>query len=326
MPITEFQAPSTTRGLEAKTRFVVGVDLGGTKTTLVAATGDARIAARTSIPTPHTEESLAAWLSATIRRFVKEEGHAPESLQAVGIGVPGSVDLASGEVFLAPNLGWNARYPLRGRLEEALSVPVLMDNDVNMAAVGEQAFGAARSARNFVFVAVGTGLGAGIVIDGKLYRGSHWTAGEIGYMTVSDDCPSQVYTDLGYLERVASGRGIAEAAQRAGLASRRSQNAEVVAMDAKGVFAAAARGEAQAQSIVDQAETSLALGLVNIIALMDPELIVIGGGVALNKTILEPIRTAVRRLIPTETRIVMSELGAEAQVLGAAATALAKAG
>ncbi len=204
--------------VDASTGYVLGVDLGGTKTTIVASTGLGSIAVPVCRLTTGKGRPLeASWLVASVRRFIATAGLDPGLLKAIGIGVPGSVDIETGEVFLAPNLGWSSKYPLRAHLETALGVPVLMDNDVNMAAIGEMSFGAARSVKNFVFVAVGTGIGAGIVVDRRLYRGSHWCAGEIGYMAVSDSCLDGAYTDHGYMELIASGGGIAGVAREAGL-------------------------------------------------------------------------------------------------------------
>lgn len=306
--------------------FVVGVDLGGTKTIVAAASLNERILGKLKVMTPKQDGPLqAAWLLGLIGDFLNRNGLPIEGLKALAVGVPGAVDGEAGDVFLAPNLGWTQRYPLRRLLCDALRVPVLIDNDVNMAAIGEKSYGVAKGVKDFVFVAVGTGIGAGIVIDGRVYRGAHWSAGEIGYQVLSRDCLSHTYNDHGYLELVASGQGICQQISEL-LEATGAAVGERTYLDTEQVFRAAAAGDPVANKVVGEALDSLGMGLANIIALLDPELIVLGGGVLNDECTLEPIRNTVRRLIPTKTRITMSALGTVAQALGALATAFILAG
>ncbi|MGE5584411.1 MAG: ROK family protein [Bacillota bacterium] len=306
--------------------YALGIDVGGTKTIITAMGLDEVVLKRGRFATAQGGDPLeAAWLVTLVSTFLQRTGLRSDRLKALAIGVPGAVDMMTGHVSLAPNLGWMEPYPLRQLLEDALGIPVLVDNDVNMAAIGEQRYGIAKGVKDFVFVAVGTGIGAGIVIDNRVYRGSHWTAGEVGYMVLSEDCLGHTYRDHGYLESRASGKGVVQMA--------RDLSIDLQSLDdrarhlhgdlqAERVFHAASRGNATAQKVVDQALSALGLGLANIATLLDPQLIVLGGGVLKNAAILKPLDEAVHRLVPTKADVVLSRLGTEAQVLGAAATAL----
>lgn len=312
--------------------YVLGVDIGGTKTVIMASTLDGHVIAAGTRPTLKANDlSPAELVIFTIEGFVAQTGLQLEGLKGVGVGVPGAVDVETGCVFLAPNLGWMDRCPLRRPVEERLGVPVAVDNDVNMAALGEGAYGVAKGIGNFVFVAVGTGIGAAIVVDNRLYRGAHYCAGEIGYMALDESCLRSTYTDHGYLELVASGKGIAQRARQFGFSGSlyQSQGASYCEdlglgkdLDAEAVFDAAAKGDQVASEVIRQATVVLSLALANIIAVIDPELVVLGGGVFRNKELVGLLGSNVRRLVPSRTIIAPSSLGQEAQAYGGIAAAL----
>lgn len=312
--------------------YVLGVDIGGTKTITMASTLDGDIIAAGIRPTPKANgRPPAEVVILMIEGFLAQTGLRLDGLKGIGVGVPGAVDVERGCVFLAPNLGWMDPYPLRQPVEKRLGVPVAVDNDVNMAALGESVYGVAKGVSNFVFVAVGTGIGAAIVVNNHLYRGAHYCAGEIGYMALDEDCLQSTYTDHGYLELVASGNGIAKRAMQFGFAgglnlSQGPGHCEELEagkdVHAEAVFVAASEGDQVAGEVVRQATVGLSLALANIIALLDPELVVLGGGICRNKELVGLVGSNIRRLVPSRSIIVPSNLGQEAQAYGGIAAAL----
>lgn len=340
MPSDTHMAETSLAGTNANTSafesgYVLGVDLGGTKTLIMASTLGRTVIAKRKWMTPNDEGPLKiTWLVSIIKEFIAAADLPLGHLKAAAMGIPGLVDIETGQVSLAPNLGWTDRYgyAIRQPIEEDLGIPVAIDNDVNMAAIGEKAFGIAKDVRNFVFVAMGTGIGMGIVINGEIYRGAHWSAGEIGYMALDESCLNHVYTDHGYLELMASGGGIAQRAcdilrttgdlRDSASVDENNRLRKKCQLDAKGVFLAAAKGNRAAMEVVEKALNSLALALVNIIAILDPELIILGGGMLKDPRILQILSDIVPRLIHTKTKLVMSKLGMEAQAYGAIAVAL----
>ena len=244
---------------------------------------------------------------------------------ALGIGVPSSVDAERGVVAYANNLpGWTD-ISLGRMLEKECRVPVYVENDANMAAIGEHWRGAARRVANFVFVAVGTGIGTGIFVNGKLYRGRTGAAGEIYRMNLEWPRWAEDFPDTGYLESYASGQGLAAEGRRLlagtaaaapfGLAQER---------DAYFVFEAFRQGNPEARAALEKCFTILAVGLANIVTVLDPELIVLGGGVSQGapEFMLETIGRVGPRLVPDFPPVRLSALGDKAQTCGAIAAAL----
>jgi glucokinase len=244
---------------------------------------------------------------------------------ALGIGVPSAVDAARGVVANANNLpGWS-NLDLRRLIESACRVPVYLENDANMAAIGEHWQGVARGVDNFVFVAIGTGVGAGVFIDGKLYRGRRGAAGEIYRMNLEWPRWMEDFGETGYFESYASGQGLAAAGRRllgpdtaapsAGLAGER---------DAHFVFEAFRRGSPQARAALELCFTILAVGLANVVTVLDPEMIVLGGGVSQGapEFLRETVARVGRRVVPDFPPVRLSRLGDKAQTYGAVASAL----
>ncbi|WP_051580286.1 ROK family transcriptional regulator [Pseudonocardia acaciae] len=230
------------------------------------------------------------------------------------IGSPGVLDPATGRLSLAPNLpGWG-RAGLVDELHAALGVRAAIENDINLAAVGELAFGAGRGVRNFVLVSIGTGVGMGIVINGELYVGGSGAAGEVGFLPSADgDVTEPDSRQHGMTESVASAGGVARAARRAGLTAR----------SAKEVFASAAAGEPKAREIVLAEGRRIGALIAAVTAILDPELVVLAGGVGRNLDMFdEAITRRIAELSPLRPRIVASELGDSGVLQGAVARAL----
>jgi predicted NBD/HSP70 family sugar kinase len=229
------------------------------------------------------------------------------------MGLPGVVDPAQGTVASPANLpGWG-QVPVARILSGDDRVPVALENDANIAALGERWRGAARDWRTFVFVALGTGIGAGVVVDGRLHRGARFFAGEIAYLpTGRSHVRGPFDPDVG-LEGEAGGRAIGPRLSRA-------LGREITTEEA---FALARHGDPRALAIIGEAQEHLAVALSAIAAILDPDGMVVGGGMSLQgEFLLGPVREMVHRQVPTKPPLVVSELGEDAQLCGAIRVAL----
>jgi len=312
-----------------KAVVTLGVDLGGTKieTALVDAAG--RIVASHRHPT-HLEKGPNGVIADVVTSIKTCLGEAGMTAQGLGVGMAGQVDRA-GTVRFAPNLGWR-NVPLQVRLEKALGMPVIVNNDVRAATWGEWRHGAGQGIDDLVCLFVGTGIGGGIVSGGQLLEGYHHTAGELGHMTIVAGgrhcrCPNR-----GCLEAYAGGWAIAERAQEAARVDPKAGQRLVTLagsihqISAATVTQAYTEGDSLARRLVEETAQYLAAGLVSIINAFNPSLLVLGGGVILGlpeyATIVE---CAVREnALPTAVeglRIVIAALGDKAGVIGAAALA-----
>lgn len=270
-------------------------------------------------------EKVLALALEVLRDAMAEAG--VDRLSGAGVGVPGPVDFHRGVSVSPPIMpGWDG-FPVRDAVSRELGCPVVLDNDVNVLAVGEQHAGVARNARDFLFVKIGTGIGCGIVVDGELYRGVDGCAGDIGHIRVDDFGPTCACGNTGCLEAFAGGAALARdatAAARSGrseaLAALLAEKGELTAAD---ISAAVGQGDPVAVQLIRDSGRRVGQVLASLVSFFNPGLIVIGGGVtALGHSLLAEIRgVTYRRSLPLATGslpIVLSELGAEGGVIGAA--------
>lgn len=294
---------------------VIGVDLGGTK--MFGAVADLAGHIQHEIYMPHDQEGpedLLERLCQLIQQLLDAPRPAGQRIRGIGVGAPAVTLYPEGVVVWAPSLGWR-NLPLRDILAQRFALPVFVENDVNLAALGEWGFGSGLGARSLVCIAVGTGIGAGIVVDGAILRGHHQAAGEIGYLVPGPQYLGRRYERFGALESLASGTGIAERARE--LLQRQALPVPDD-LTAEAVFAAARRGEPWAQQVVNETVDYLSLAIANICAVLDPEVVVLGGGVARSSDLLiEPILQRLDGVLPVHPRVVASELGRRATVMGA---------
>jgi predicted NBD/HSP70 family sugar kinase len=298
----------------ARFGHVLGVDLGGTHLRVAVARLDGTILDRT------LEEIDPAGGQDMILRRIVEVGqralaaHGAGRPLAVALATPGIVDVDRGVVVGARNLrGWK-EVPVRRVLADGFGAPVTVDNDVNLAAVGERWHGAGQGHENIVFVSIGTGIGAGIIIDGQVHRGAHYAAGEVNSL------PTGLRNDDGTaigLEDVASGPAIVRRAQSRGVALPRDR------VSADAVFERARSGDEAAAQVIDEAVDALARGIAALIVSVDPCVVVIGGGVSRQgDALLEPLRARLATMVRPRVRLQRSELGVDAQLHGAVFAAL----
>lgn len=311
-------------------KHIVGVDIGGHNIRCALCSGKGEILLRKQAPVDRQAASAEVnvqRVSSLIRQSLEERRLSLSELGCVSLGVPGIVDPDSGSLLAAPNVPHWYNLPLRELLQKELPVPVLLDNDVNLAAVGEHWKGAAAGCRHFFFLALGTGIGGGVFIDGRLHRGAHFAAGEVGYMALDPFSAARRVGDLGWLESVASGLAIGlQGRMRAQMHPQCRLNqlvSEPDQIDSPLVFRAAAEGDATAAQILDEVLEYLSLLVVNISCVLDPELIVFGGGMsAQGEQLLQPIRQRVRAYGFEIPPLQLSSLGENAQLYGAIYTAL----
>ncbi len=234
---------------------------------------------------------------------------------AIGISIPGVVDQASSRVTsLAYNLSAGGDFDSLSVIGERFGVPVLVDNNVNLAAVGERWAGVARGVSTFAFVGIGAGVGMGIVIDDQLVRGAHGAAGEIAYLPSGSDPFDERHRVHGGFEDEVAANGI--------LAAFRAAGGEEPEGGAQAVFEQALAGEEPARGVVDAVGRRLGLAIATVGAVIDPELVVLGGGIGSNPALVAPVRAAVANLLPVPLRVETSRLGDKAALSGAVAIAL----
>ncbi|MCK6628634.1 MAG: ROK family protein [Anaerolineae bacterium] len=262
--------------------------------------------------------------------FIKElcQAAAPfgAPLRGVGVGIPSITVLEDGIITWAPSFGWR-NLPLKQRLQEALELPVFIENSVNLIALGESWRGAGQGLRNLLCLQLGDGIGAGLILNGQLYRGSHYAAGEVGYIIPNERYLGQTYDNYGCLEGLAGSSGIVQRAwQRlqTGQPSILAQT-ELNSLTVEQVLAAASAGDTLAQTVVQETVDYLSIAVANMACIIDPDRIIIGGDLAeFGELFIEPIRTRLAGLIPVTPDIRLSDLGLDAAVLGAVATALSQ--
>jgi glucokinase-like ROK family protein len=306
-PLLEFNADSF---------VVIGVDMGGMKMYGAVSDLGGNVLDELDMGRHGTsgEENFDRLLK-LIDSLLASPKTAGRKVRGVGVGAPGITLHREGIVKWAYSLNW-VNFPLKARLTEKYDLPITVDNDVNLAAMGELWFGAGQDVQNMILITVGSGIGAGIVIDGALYRGGSEASGEIGNILPGPEFLGKNFQDFGALERVASGTGIVNHA-RANLKSQRN-SAEWEALTADDVFTAARQGQAWAASVVNDAIDYLALAVANLSVSFDPELIVLGGNVSpFADLLVEPILQRINGTIPVLPKLVMSNLGMRAVVMGA---------
>jgi predicted NBD/HSP70 family sugar kinase len=296
--------------------YVVGIDIGRSWIRVAAADLSGVIVARRDERNRARSASALVKSVATVaHEVVAAAGLTWKQVAHTVVGGPGVFDPDSDRLRHAPNVpGWS-RPGVMSELREALPPTVALDNDANLAAVGERSYGSGRDARTFVYVSVGTGIGMGVIIDGELYRGAHGAAGEVGYLPLGeDDGGGAAARRRGIMEEAASADAVVRTAKRLGMDG---------ATSAKRVFAAARGGDEQALAAVDAEAQRLALVVGTVAAIIDPEFVLLGGGVGSNIDLLRPpLERRLAELTPLAPPVAEGELGQDAIVLGAVASAL----
>src|SRR5258706_1892091 len=295
---------------------VLGVDLGGAK--MYGAISDLGGNILTELDLGRHDasgeegfENLASLIDTLLARPELEK----RQVRGIGVGVPGVTLHREGVVTWAYTLKWR-NFPLKARLAERYHLPIIVDNDVNLAALGELWFGAGQNTQNMILIAIGTGIGAGVIIDGALYRGSKEASGEIGHMIVGREFFGKNFEEFGVLESLASGTGIIEHAREVLRNKNNSSNFNNMVVEE--IFEANRKGEAWAREVIDKTVDYLAIAIANLAVSFNPEVIVLGGGVTHSEDLLvKPILQRLNGMIPIIPSLVGSSLGLQANVMGA---------
>jgi predicted NBD/HSP70 family sugar kinase len=309
------QAMVEFRGMD---HSIIGIDLGGTKIygAVVNFLGEIQYDVYFNHHQTRAEESLQL-VHQIIDELMEISSREAITVSGIGIGVPGITVPGTGLVSLAPALGWQ-EFPLAARLREKYPYPILVENDANLAALGEAWFRSkAGDTQNLVLIAIGTGIGAGVVLDGDIYTGTHNLAGEIGYLLLDRSQLGKHFPDFGAFELIASGTGIANRANA--LQFEHIPPGFDAPYTAEEVFWAAKNNEPWAEAILADTVDYLALAIAAVTLLYDPEVIVLGGGVSRSADMLiEPVLRRLDGTMPILPKILVSQLGYRGAVLGAA--------
>jgi len=292
--------------------LLFGVDLGGTKLRAALADGSGTVLAELVEPTVRgTGAAIVARVAAVRHALEARAGAPPGATAAAGIGLPLAVDPATGASWSHHNVPGLGAIDVPAALRDALGIPLALDNDANCAALGEGRAGAAVGLADFAVVAIGTGIGCGMVAGGVLLRGAHGGTGEIGFLPLGSDPWTAANRAVGAYEAAVAGPALdarIRAAQRAG-------------SSLAGLAAAAAAGDDRAARILDDEARLVALGIAAVAAVVDPALVVLSGGVGAVAGLLPPVRSHVATLCPRPPRVVTGALGERAPLVGALAIA-----
>ncbi|MEH7254891.1 ROK family transcriptional regulator [Neobacillus niacini] len=308
-----------------KVAYVIGVDIGGTKVKIAISDLGGKIISVSSFNTrKHLESGLLKQILKELQEMIQRNQLDESLILGMGVGVPGITETKTGVVIEAPSLKW-VRYPFLTEAERFFSFPVYVDNDVNIAVLGEQWLGKAKNKENVLFISVGTGIGSGIIIHNQLYRGSSYASGELGYMvTDKNDMKNEfkpIFHRYGYLESVAGGKAIGRKFTEHVLQNKSHPVfAEAAKKELTGeqAFSLAKAGDVTALAVVEDAIEHLAYGIINAATLLNPEVVILDGGVMKSADFILPrIQKIVHQYLPSSVEIFQSQLGENAGVLGA---------
>jgi glucokinase len=282
--------------------MLAGIDLGGTQVRVALARADGKLFAsiKTKTPLLKTPQALVDWAAAEIDRH-----RGRDKVRSITIAAPGPIDLKRGVLVNPPNLPWQ-NVPLVAMMSRATGAKVHLANDADMAGLGEFHHGAGRGTRNMVYITWSTGVGGGLIVDGKLHRGGHGTAGEVGHMIIDPNGPLDSCGQRGCLEAFVGGKNLARETGR----------------PARELFAAAAKGDLEARMAVEKASRIMGIALISLTNVLDPEVFVIGGGISRSWALIQPTMIATLRSSPfikpaRRPRLRRARLGDRAGQVGA---------
>lgn len=303
--------------------YLIGVDIGGTTVELALFNVNGEMLNKIIFGTQETiiEKTFIKVLVSHIKKLIEKSGLQDEHILGIGIGVPGMTNVDKGIVVDAPSLAWKD-YHLKHTLEALLPFSVYIDNDVNVAVLGEQWKGAGKNKENILKITLGTGIGCGMIINGHLYRGSSYAAGEIGYIitekSLAETTYDSIFTGYGFLDNHVGGPSITNRMLK--YLGKDGSNAED--WSAKKIMNMAKNGDDMALKVVKEAFSHLTFALINVITIVNPECIILGGGLSKSMDFLLPeIVTNIEKHLPMKTEISITKLE-DVSLLGAASLLL----
>ena len=310
--------------------YTIGIDLGGTNIVAGLVDEQYRILTSASVKTnlPREAEAIIDDMVALCHQVVADQGITMDDVAYVGVGCPGTCNVETGEVEYANNLGF-AHLQLGTIMKEKLNKPVYIENDANAAALGEAKAGATKGAAKSVCITLGTGVGSGIVLDGKIYGGSNFAGGEIGHTVITVDGEPCTCGRRGCWETYSSATALIRQTKAAmekdpDSLMWRLVDGDITKVEGRTSFDAAQQGDATAQAVVDRYAEYLACGLVNVINVFQPDIVCVGGGVCRQgENLLGPVRKMIQRdryskYCQKQTELCVAQLGNDAGIVGAA--------
>lgn len=327
----EMGRPRIRLTINASRYAVIGIDLARSQIRAIASDLQGKVlhAVAAASTYDHPLEITLSTLTDLLDQLLEQCGELRERIVGIGVGAPGPLSAAEGLILSPPNFASWRNVPIKRLLEERFGLPVLVDNDANACALAEGWFGAGRAYEDFVYIAAGTGVGAGIMVDGTLHRGRHGIAGEVGHTTVEVNGPRCVCGNYGCLELYTSATALVQAACAAIAAGEASSLQELCGGQLEGInvemiAAAARRGDALSLRLMAQETLYLGAAIVNLINLLDPQAVFLGREVAqaAGDLLLEPLRAIVTQrafsVAAERVQIRLAALGSDAPVIGAA--------
>ncbi|NLZ54617.1 MAG: ROK family protein [Thermoanaerobacteraceae bacterium] len=311
--------------------FVIGLDLGGTKIATCLMDKSGSIVKKVTVPTLAIEgpDAVISRMKSSVYEVMKQANVKKKDIVAMGVGSPGPLDAKNGVIKNPPNLpGW-VEVPLRDELYNEFKLPIIIENDANAAALGENLYGSGKGMKNFMYITISTGIGGGVVADGKLFKGANGNAVEIGHTTINFQGPLCGCGNKGCWEAYASGTALARF-MREGIESGKTtiikDIEDVKNIKAEHVFAAAKQGDKFARELVDMEGYYLGVGLANMANSFNPDCIAMGGGIThewdlFYDRMIEVMREKALKANVENLKVVKATLGSDVGVVGAAAVA-----
>ncbi|GAA0180807.1 ROK family protein [Clostridium sediminicola] len=310
--------------------YVIGIDLGGTKISGVLSNLNGKIMYKHTIPTNayEGEQAVLDRIIGVIDKVILDSNANLEEIKAIGIGSPGPLNAKTGVIIETSNLPFK-NFQLIQPIKERFNIPTFLDNDANVATLGEHMFGAGKGTENMIYVTVSTGVGGGAIINGKIFRGNTNNALEVGHTTIDVDGPTCNCGNKGCIEAYSSGTAIARLANEAVQKGESTSLNNYEKITAKEVFVEAEKGDSVAKAVLDLSLNYLGVFIANLITTFDPEMIVIGGGVSMaGKIVFDKINEVVKvrclKQMAESCKIVPAGLGTDAGIVGAAALGISE--
>jgi glucokinase len=289
-------------------KYAIGIDLGGSKIYTILADQGGRILAQTKLPTEREKgkKRILENIFLSVEKVLSQSKIKKEKLKGIGIGIPGTVEQGKGFARRLPNLASLENVDIRQALQKRFKLNVFVENDANLAALAENFFGAGKKARQFIYLTISTGIGGGLIIDKKLYHGKNGAAGEVGHMMIKKNGPLCGCGQRGCLEALASGSAIKN----------------LFGISAKQLQEKVERKEKKARIILENVIDDLAIGLANLVNILNPELIILGGGLSKFGNLLFPllikkVKKYSLSLNSRDLKIVPARLGERSGAIGA---------
>jgi len=306
---------------------IAGIDIGGTNIKCIVMSEEDEVLARESVSTPYRRPVLEVvdLIEEVVRRMLREAGREKSKLSGIGLGIPGPTNFRTGVAYEVPFLGWS-NVNICEMLEERFHVPVFCDNDANLNALGEMHFGAGRGRRDMILLTLGTGLGCGIIVDGRILRGANNVAAEAGHMVIENGGAQCVCGKRGCFESLCSATALVRYAkelvkQYPDSILLRYAGGEPEKIDGKMIYSGCLKEDPASLRVRDIFVEKLTTGLVNLIDLFNPECIILSGGVSgMGEVLLSPLRVSVEKLLMHKVQkcdIIIGKLYTMAGVMGA---------